>query len=293
MRPCISNLFLFVTIWTTDSEEVKIHYVAQGDETKPLMLFVHGFPEFWYSWRYQLRKFKKDYRVVAIDLRGYGDSDKPSGVANYQMSKIVSDLKQVIPALGYRSCVLVAHDWGGAIAWTFTAMHPELVDKLIVMNCPHPGIFRSYMEKNMAQFKKSWYVFFFQVPFLPELSLRANDMKALERIFTGRKGGVTTGKCSTDDIEAYKYAFSRPGAATAAINYYRATMRFPARRIPRISCPVLTIWGCKDTALETGLAAAASAVVDNHTVKYIEEASHWVMMDTPDQVNKHMTDFLK
>ncbi|XP_046366750.2 epoxide hydrolase 4-like [Haliotis rufescens] len=266
-------------------EEVRIHYVAQGDETKPLMLFVHGFPEFWYSWRYQLRKFKKDYRVVAIDLRGYGDSDKPSGVANYKVSKMVADLKQVIPALGYKSCVLVAHDWGGVIAWTFTAMHPELVDKLIVMNCPHPGIFYSYMWKHLSQFRKSWYTFFFQVPFLPEFMLRRNDMKILEIIFTET--------CNTEDVEAYKYAFSRPGAATAAINYYRAKIQFPVRRIPKISCPVLTIWGCKDAALETGLAAAASAVVDNHTVKYIEEACHQVIIDTPDQVNRHMTDFLK
>ncbi|XP_067666860.1 epoxide hydrolase 4-like [Haliotis asinina] len=274
-------------------EDVRIHYVAQGDETKPLMLFLHGFPEFWYSWRYQLREFKKDYRVVAIDLRGYGDSDKPSGIENYQMSKMVADLKQLIPALGYRSCVLVSHDWGGAIAWSFTAYHPELVDKLIVLNCPHPGIFRSFMQKSWTQFKKSWYMFFFQVPCLPELMLKVNDLKAIERIFTGRQGGVTSGKCSAEDIEAYKYAFSRPGAATCAINYYRATTRFPAKKLPKVSCPVLTIWGCKDVALETGLAAAANSVVENHTVKYIEEASHWVMMDTPEQVNKHMADFLK
>ncbi|XP_046366749.2 epoxide hydrolase 4-like [Haliotis rufescens] len=271
-------------------EEVKIHYVAQGDETKPLMLFVHGFPEFWYSWRYQLREFKKDYRVVAIDLRGYGDSDKPSGISNYNISKMVADLKQLIPALGYKSCVLVAHDWGGAIAWTFTAMHPELVDKLIMMNCPPLDAFRSYMEKSLAQFKKSWYVFFFQVPFLPEWSLRLNDMWALEGILTGRQYGVTT---EIDEIEAYKYAFSRPGVATASINYYRALTRFPPSKTPKISCPVLTIWGCKDAFLEKALGAAGNTVADNYTVKYIEEASHWVMMDTPDQVNKHMTEFLK
>ncbi|XP_046582552.1 epoxide hydrolase 4-like [Haliotis rubra] len=274
-------------------EEVKIHYVAHGDESKPLMLFVHGFPEFWYSWRYQLREFKKDYRVVAIDTRGYGDSDKPSGVANYQVSKVVEDLKQLIPALGYRSCVLVAHDFGGAIAWALTALHPDLVDKLIVMNCPHPGIFRSYMEKSLAQLKKSWYIFFFQIPFVPELMMRVNDMKALEKMFTGRQGGLTSDNCSADDIEAYKYVFSKPGAATCAINYYRATTRYPAKKIPRISCPVLTIWGCKDVALESSLAAAANAFVDNHTVKYIDEASHWVMIDTPEEVNKHITDFLK
>ncbi|XP_067666828.1 epoxide hydrolase 4-like [Haliotis asinina] len=275
-------------------EDVRIHYVAHGDETKPLMLFVHGFPEFWYSWRYQLREFKKDYRVVAIDMRGYGESDKPSGVDSYQLSKMVADLKQIIPALGYRSCVLVSHDWGGAIAWSFTALHPELVDKLIVMNCTSLDAFRSYIEKHLSQFKKSWYVFFFQLPFLPELALQVRDMKQLERLFTGRRCGLTSGKLSADDLEAYKYSFSRPGAATATLNYYRGMLRFPStKKMPRISCPVLTIWGCKDAAIDIGVAATGDAFADNYTVKYIEEASHWVMIDTPSKVNELMKEFLE
>ncbi|XP_046582062.1 epoxide hydrolase 4-like [Haliotis rubra] len=273
--------------------DVKIHYVAQGDETKPLMLFVHGFPEFWYSWRFQLREFKNDYRVVAIDMRGYGDSDKPSGVANYQMSKLVTDLKQIIPALGYRSCVLVGLDWGAVIARIFASKHPHMVDKLITMNCPRPDIIHNYLETHMFELKKVWYILFFQVPFLPELMLLVNDMKLMETTMAGPNGNLTVGTLSTEDMEAYKYALSRPGAATAVIDYYRAFIRFPPRKISKISCPLLVIWGCKDMILDRDMSAAAAAVVDNQTVKYIEEAGHWVMMDTPDIVNKHMRDFLK
>ncbi|ESP05421.1 hypothetical protein LOTGIDRAFT_181264 [Lottia gigantea] len=273
-------------------KNVKLHYVANGEEGKPLMLFVHGFPEFWYSWRYQLREFARDYRVVAVDQRGYNDSDKPPGVSNYQVKHMVEDLKQLISALGYKSCVLVGHDWGGAISWVFAGDHPNLVEKLIIMNCPHGAAFPKYIQKNRSQFWKSWYMYFFQLPWLPELYCRSSDFDFFQLAFTSKAMGVQSGIIKPEDIEAYKYAFSKPETLTSAINYYRAAFRYGSRRRPKVESKTKIIWGCKDGALERGLAEASKEYVNDVTITYIEEASHWVQMDQPQKVNQIMRDFL-
>ncbi|XP_046582078.1 epoxide hydrolase 4-like [Haliotis rubra] len=150
-------------------EDVRLHYVAAGDEDKPLMLLVHGLPEFWFSWRYQIKEFKKYYRVVAIDQRGYSESGAPSGVSSYNLRELAKDIKQLVPALGYKSCVLVGHDWGGAVAWTVAGLHPEVVDKLIIMNCPPPQAYVRYLVTHLSQIAMCWFQFFFTVPVLPEL----------------------------------------------------------------------------------------------------------------------------
>ncbi|XP_041361319.1 epoxide hydrolase 4-like [Gigantopelta aegis] len=273
-------------------EEVKIHYVASGDEGKPLMLFVHGFPEFWYSWRHQIKEFQKDYRVVAIDQRGYGDSDHPSGVGNYRREKLAGDLKQMIPALGYSSCILVGHDWGGVIAWVFASLHPDMVTRLIVMNAPHPLGFQKYIRSHIGQLKKSWYIFFFQVPIISEFFFEMNDMKYLELSLAKKPLGLCVGSMSNSDIEAYKYAFSKSGFS-GPINYYRASLRYKLVRMNRLQMPVLIIWGCQDQALDRGIADASSHYCDNVTMKFLDESSHYVQMDQPDLVNKCMRDFLK
>nr|KAG5698659.1 hypothetical protein BaRGS_003173 [Batillaria attramentaria] len=143
-------------------EEVRLHYVTTGSEGKPLMVLVHGFPEFWYSWRYQLREFKDSFRVVAIDLRGYGDSDKPTDVSSYDVSKLVDDVKQLISALGYKKCVLVGHDWGGAVSWSFAQTYPDMVDKLIVMSCPSISAYmkNAWSRLGLRQLRRSWQVKF-------------------------------------------------------------------------------------------------------------------------------------
>ncbi|XP_046354764.2 epoxide hydrolase 4-like [Haliotis rufescens] len=273
-------------------EHVRLHYVAAGDEDKPLMLMVHGFPEFWFSWRYQIREFKKDYRVVAIDQRGYSESDAPSGVNSYNVGELANDIKQLIPALGYKSCVLVGHDWGGAAAWTVAGIYPELVDKLIIMNCPHPLSFTKYVATHMAQFRKSWYMFFFYVPLLPELYFCIRDRKMLEVALTGSIMGVRCTKFSPDEIEAYKFAFPTLGSFTGPVNYIRAVTRTVPPRQKKITAPTLLIWGCQDGALEKGLAPLAGKYTDSLTIKYVDDSSHWVQMDCPDVVNAHMRDFL-
>ncbi|KAL8619553.1 hypothetical protein ACOMHN_019609 [Nucella lapillus] len=285
-------------------EDIRMHYVSNGAEDKPLMLLVHGFPEFWYSWRYQLREFKDQYRVVAVDLRGYGDSDKPSGIGNYTTPKLVNDLKQMVNALGYHKCVMAGHDWGGALAWAFADKFPDMISHLIILNCPNEQALNRHMEKSFQQFKMSWYIFFFQLPWLPELLLRFNDFAILSTMMRGKSGGVRSDCMTEEDMEAYKYTFSKNGV-TEPINFYRAALSLsslsrdkPPKRFSEsvnrgITMPTLIIWGEEDMALEKALVSLSMEVCKGKvTVRYIQGASHWVQMDRPDLVNSYMREFL-
>jgi pimeloyl-ACP methyl ester carboxylesterase len=282
-------------------EEVRIHYVASGPEDKPLLLLIHGFPEFWYSWRYQIREFQKDYRVVAIDQRGYGDSDKPKGIDAYTMKVLLSDVKQVIAALGYKSCTLVAHDWGGAVAWAFGRLYPDLVDKLIVMNCPPVPIFQKVLRLDKKQFKMSWYIFLFQLPYLPELYFKHKNYDLIDIAFAGLTtrthafSSAMVKPVTQEDAAAYKYTFSQPGAVTPPINYYRAIMRRRDKGTLydiKYTMPVLLIWGCQDIALSSAIPDLVEKENPNITVKRIAEAGHFVQMDAPDVVNSIMREWL-
>lgn len=181
------------------TDGVKLHYVSQGEGK--LMLMLHGFPEFWYSWRHQITEFASDYRTVAPDLRGYNDSDKPQGVAAYSISKLIEDVRGVIRGLGYEECILIGHDWGGAIAWNFAYAYPELVEKLIVLNVPHPAKFAAGIQ-TPQQLLKSWYIFAFQLPWLPELVLQANDYQAIATML--QQMAVDKLAFSPEDLEAFK-----------------------------------------------------------------------------------------
>jgi len=278
-------------------KEVKMHYVKKGDPSKPLMILVHGFPEFWYSWRHQIREFSKDYWVVAVDMRGYGDTDKPSGKSSYEVEHMIGDIKDLIAGLGRTSCHLVAHDWGGAIAFRFAMQHSDMLDSLIILNAPHPAAMFSLLRTNIRQILKSWYIYFFQLPFLPELVLRGNDLAFLEKVFrTGEKGKDAF---SDEDIEAFKYTFSKPGAFTPPVNYYRSIgLATPqpdmskSGSIPMIKAPTLIIWGTNDTALSTSLASLSAAYSVKSEVKLVEGATHWVQQYSPQDVNKYMRQFL-
>ncbi|GAU93243.1 hypothetical protein RvY_05209 [Ramazzottius varieornatus] len=168
---------------------MRLHYVISGPTTKPdgeesgLMVMLHGFPDFWFSWRNQIPFFNKDYRVVAVDMRGYGDSAKPIRLSVYHTSHLVEDVQLLIEGLGYKSCILVAHDWGGLVAWAFATLRPQMVDKLVVLNCPHPRAFWHFMKHGPKQWLKSWYIFVLQLPYIPELLLRAKDLSFLSRVF--------------------------------------------------------------------------------------------------------------
>jgi len=284
--------------------DVKLHYVeADNNSSKPLMLMLHGFPEFWYSWRHQIEAFKNDYRVVAIDMRGYGQSDKPSGMENYTISKLAADVKNVVRALGYESCILVAHDWGGAVAWQTTLLYPKVVNKLVIFNCPHPKAFAEYLKGgSIKQMLKSWYMFFFQFPYLPEIFIRSNDFQFFNDIFTNAEAGGCRNPTafSDEDIEAWKYTYSQPGAMTPPIDYYRASMRrldslykTQAGKSQEVQPPTLIVWGTADIALEKGMGDLSINYCKDGRIRYVEGASHWVQQDEPEKCCKYMKEFLK
>lgn len=255
------------------------------------MLFLHGFPEFWYSWRHQIPEFAKDYKVVAVDLRGYNDSDKPQAQSAYVMSEFVEDIRGVISGLGYESCILVGHDWGGAIAWSFAYAYPELVSRLIVMNLPHPAKFAAGL-KTSQQMLKSWYIAFFQVPFLPEFLIQLNDYRLIEEAFRGM--AIDRSAFTDEDIEQYKNAFAKRGALTGTINYYRNLPTYLSQKKVWgiLKIPTLMIWGEEDRYLGKELTYGTEEYVQDLRIRYIPNCSHWVQQEQPMLVNQMMREFL-
>jgi epoxide hydrolase 4 len=269
---------------------IKLHYVTQGEGE--LMLMLHGFPEFWYSWRYQITEFAKYYKVVALDLRGYNDSDKPPQKSAYTMDEFVKDIQGVITGLGYEKCILVAHDWGGAIAWSFANAFPEILSKLIILNLPHPAKFAEGL-RTLQQLQRSWYIFLFQLPFLPEFLIQRSDYKLIKSMFN--KTVVAQTAFSTDDINAYKNAATKPGALTAMLNYYRNIFKqglFQQNWEP-IEVSTLMIWGENDTFLGKELTYGTENYVQDFQIKYIPNCSHWVQQEQPELVNQYMREFLR
>ncbi len=274
---------------TIHTNGIKLHYVTQGEG--PLMLFLHGFPEFWYSWRHQIPEFATDHKVVALDLRGYNESDKPEAQSAYVMAEFIKDVKGVIEGLGYDRCLLVGHDWGGAIAWSFAYAYPELVDRLIILNLPHPAKFAEGL-RTPQQLLRSAYIFFFQIPLLPELLIQLNDYQVLETAFKGM--AVNKNAFSDDDIEAYKNAFARRDTLTAALNYYRNVFAqgLTSRDWGILTTPTLMIWGEADTALGKELTYGTEKYVQDFRIRYIPHCSHWVQQEQPQLVNQFIREFL-
>jgi epoxide hydrolase 4 len=268
---------------------INLHYVTQGEGE--LMLFLHGFPECWYSWRKQIPEFAQDHKVVAIDLRGYNDSDKPSDPNAYKMSELVADVKGVIQGLGYDRCTLVGHDWGGAIAWNFAYEFPQMLDRLIILNLPHPAKFSQGL-RTPQQLLKSWYILFFQLPKLPEFLIQLDNYKSIETAFKGM--AIKPNTFSSEDITFYKDAIAKPGASTAAINYYRNA--FHAGIIEKnwgvLEVPTLMIWGEADTALGKELTYGTEQYVRDFQIRYIPNCSHWVQQEQPELVNQYIREFI-
>ncbi len=269
---------------------VKLHYVTQGNGE--LILMLHGFPEFWYSWRYQIPAFADNYQVVALDLRGYNDSDKPKAQSAYVMDEFIKDIEGVITGLGYDKCVLVGHDWGGAIAWNFAYSRPQMVEKLIVLNIPHPARMAEGL-RTPQQLLRSWYMFFFQLPEIPEALIQALDYQLIDTAFTAEL--VNKNALTKTDIEAYKDAVSKRGALTAMLNYYRNILR--QRMLSTdwsiLEVPTLMIWGEGDVALGKELTYNTQAYVRNLQIKYIANAGHLVQQEQPQLVNQYMREFLE
>ncbi len=272
---------------------ITLHAVEAGPQTGPLLVFLHGFPEFWYGWRAQIEFFAaRGYRVVAPDQRGYNLSDKPRGVAAYDLDCLAADVIGIFDHYRADRARLVGHDWGALCAWWVALKFPQRLEKLAILNVPHPAVMRQHLISNRAQRKRSWYVFFFQLPRIPEWRMRKNNWE-INRVALSKTS--RPGTFSAADLEKYVAAWSRPGAATGMINWYRAGMRklFAGIADRRIAVPTLLIWGAQDKFMGREMAQPSIDWCDHGRLEFIENATHWVQHEEADRVNELLYGFLQ
>jgi pimeloyl-ACP methyl ester carboxylesterase len=280
--------------------DVRLHYAESGDGSRPLVVLLHGFPEFWYSWRHQLVALGEQFHVVAPDLRGYNLSDKPERVEDYRLSRLVDDVTGLIRHFGARQAAVVGHDWGAGVAWAVARTQPEYVSRLAVLQVPP---FRAWVDNfSLRQLSRSWYMLFFQLPYLPECWINSNDFAQLARMF---KATSRSGTFSDADIALYKEALKRRGASgdvtalTAGINYYRANLfTLVSERAGNGSrifshAPTLFIYGERDAFVvpETVRDVASYVAAPFREVR-LARAGHWVQQEYPNEVNAALLGFL-
>lgn len=259
-----------------------------------LALCLHGFPESRFSWRYQAPVLAEmGYRVWAPDLRGYGETEpKPADVAAYRLSRLREDVAALIDASGAKKVTLIGHDWGAGLAWSFASQGTRPLERLVIMNVPHPAVMAAQLGKSWSQLKKSWYMFFFQIPGLPEWATTARDAQAVRRAFHG----MARDKSNFGDAVLDRYArdAQRPGAIRGMINWYRAAFRYPDMRgeWPVIETPTLIVWGEEDAALGVELLDGTDAYVRDLTIRRLPGVSHWVQQEAPDKVNAILREWL-
>ena len=277
-------------------DRVRLHYVecGAGDD---LVILLHGFPECWYSWRHQLPALGERYHVVAPDMRGYNLSDKPKGVESYRIELLVQDIVELIDHFGKQKAAIVAHDWGAGVAWALAQRHPEVVSKLVAMQVPPPAAWRANFT--LRQLRHSWYMFFFQLPRLPEWWASANDFARIDKMY--RETTVRADAFSAEDIAVYKEALRQPGALTSTINYYRANV---FRSLVRggvetpdhggIKVPTLFIYGEHDMAIVPDTVRGLDRFSDApYRELRIPDSGHWVQNEAVAEVNNALLDFLR
>jgi len=290
---------------------VDLHYVTVDPDPAAvdhptgdagLVVLLHGFPEFWYAWRHQIDPLADaGFRIVAPDMRGYNRSSVPEGVDSYRPAELVADVRSLVEHLGNARATIVGHDWGGAVAWETAIRDPDLVEKLAVLNAPHPEVYRRALLRSPGQLARSWYVFLFQVPWLPERLLEADDY----RLVRGMLDDTVTPEAFTPaDVRRYTEAMARSGAPTGPLNYYRAAARETAGRqlhslVPgaetrdaTVRVPTLLIWGERDRALSTDLLDDHDRWVPDLRIERLPAASHWVQADAPEYVTELLLGFL-
>ena len=274
-------------------EEVRANglrfHVAACGEGERLALCLHGFPESWFSWRFQLPLLARlGFRAWAPDLRGYGATDRPGRMQDYAIERLLEDVAGLIDASGARRTVLLAHDWGAVVAWYFALRKLRPLDGLVILNVPHPACAERELRRP-AQLRRSWYMFFFQLPWLPELLLGLGGARAVGEAF--RRSAVDKSRFPDAVIRVYQEAAARPGALSAMLNYYRALVRGGGARrqralgYPRIDTPTLMIWGEDDVALTKATTFGTEAYVRDLTLRYLPGVSHWVQQEAPERVN--------
>lgn len=274
-----------VTHTFADLGAVRLHYAESGRQHggEPIVL-LHGFPELWYAWRHQLCALGETRHVVALDLRGYGSSSRPSDVDDYAVGKIVEDIRGLVVHLGAPRVLLAGHDWGGVVAWTFGMRYPELLSRLVIINAPHPVTFARELRHSPRQMLASWYVLLFRAPFgLAERLLRADDYRALDGLL---RRGMRAGYFTAADAAVYRAAWREPGALTAMLNYYRAIGRGERLRNTRITRPTTVVWGERDAYLRPGMLNGLEQYVPGVQIIRVPDASHWIVHERPGMITQ-------
>lgn len=271
---------------------INIHYVTAGKG--PLLLLLHGFPQFWYAWRHQIPVLAEHFQVVVPDLRGYNETERPVKVEDYRPRILAKDISGLIKGLGFEKAHIVGHDWGGAVTWKLAYDQPEVIDRMAILNSPHPFLFKRALKTNWRQMTKSWYFFFFQIPYLPEKIFQITPEKILKSILKP----IRKKTFSREDFKQYLQAIAKPGAFTAALNYYRAAFsKDPGeskREYNKIATPTLVIWGEDDQALGKELTEGMEPLFSGpFQIHFIPQCSHWVQEEQPDQVNRLLLEFLQ
>jgi len=278
---------------------IRLHYVQAGKGK--LIMFLHGFPEFWYEWKNQLAEFGRDYLAVAPDMRGYNLSSKPAQVEQYEMKYLVGDIRALCEHLGYKTFILVGHDWGGGVAWSFAIRYPEYLEKLIIINSPHPIVFMRELRDNPAQQKASQYILVYRTQ-EAEGILAKDNFAVLVSSFLDED--IREGYFTEEDKRAYIEAWSQPGALTGGLNYYRAAHLGPFTNesddslsadpaLFMVRAPTLVVWGERDRWLLTGNLDGLDRYVPNLTIKRIPDGSHWVIHEKPALVNSYIREFIE
>lgn len=272
---------------------INLHVVQDGPSTGRLVILLHGFPEFWYGWRRQIPYLgAAGYRVWAPDQRGYNLSDKPDGIAAYTLDELGADVIGLMDAAGQETALVVGHDWGAAVAWWLALKYPARVARMVIINVPHGAVLMKHLRRNLAQMRKSWYMFFFQIPYLPETLIRMQNCNMLARAL---KKSSCVGTFTNYDLNIYRQAWAQPKALTSMLNWYRAVMQKPPTRPDniRITVPTLLIWGARDRFLGRELAQPSIDLCDDGRLVFFEEATHWVQHEEAQRVNELIDTFLR
>ena len=275
-----------------ETNGIRLHVVQAGPKSGVPVVLLHGFPEFWYGWRKQIPALvEAGCRVIVPDQRGYNLSDKPTGVKEYGVDTLVDDIIGLIDALGYEKVNLVGHDWGAGVAWALAIKCPERLQRLSIMNVPHPAVMKRFLQRDFEQMHRSWYVFLFQLPWLPEAGMKQGNWRGAEQ---SMRSSSKPNSFTAEDFLKYKEAWSQPGAMTAMLNWYRALLRHTPK-LPddlRVKVPTLMMWGMQDFALSHRMARPSMDYVDEGNLILFPEATHWVHLDAAEEVNHYLIDFI-
>ncbi len=274
-----------------DLADVSLHAVLDGPEDGPLALLLHGFPEYWGGWRHQIGVLAAaGFRVLAPDQRGYNLSDKPRRVRDYGLDRLTDDAVGLIDAMGRDTACLAGHDWGALVAWWTAVRFPARLERLAILNVPHPLVMRRHLRTDPEQRRRSSYVFHFQLPWLPERKFRQHDFARGVRAV---QGTARPGTFSDADMAAYREAWSQPGAVRSMIHWYRAALRHPPARVanPRVTVPTLVLWGARDPFLGRQMVEPSLAMCDDGRLVWYDEATHWLQHEEPEPVSRQLVDF--